>query len=290
MKHDLNKTLASMDPKSVIQVLDGISAIPGWFGGTYMGKGGKGKLLVSAPAPSITLLANTMKWLSTYFWPETTKGHKKVFRLHTAKNITPVVGKAVKIKPFKPLLSWTTIKNPSVKGRGHSADDCVLSLENPKVLFTIQTLHALAKYKIKIPSGVSYDLKKLQQRLDSAVKQFSFEKEVVVWHGTAPFEATVYTVGSKAAAASVADQVSTALNVKLQQGAPNRWSTKTPIPAAKLKAVRLTLTELFGDPTSKGSPGREWFIWTIPGKTKHSASSQVSIVRTGTSFLVGVKT
>ena len=133
--HDLNETLSTMTPKQVEYVLDGIDDIYGWYHGDFMHRSATGELLISkAPTQiDLTLVANTMKWLSTFFWPETIKGIKQVYRIHDLFRESPNVGDKVTIHPFKPMLSWTTLPTPRVD-RDREDTDVILSLNNPKVL------------------------------------------------------------------------------------------------------------------------------------------------------------
>ena len=191
MKHDLNKTQASMDPKSVRQVLKGIEQISAWIdGGTFYGRKGKGELLVSAPAVDVTLVANTMKWLSKYFWPKTVKGIKRVYRLHDMKTQVPTTGDTVSLKAFKPMLSWTTNETPIVKERSAKPGDCIVSMEKPNVIFTVATLRELAFYGV-YPRDEYEKCYAISAELKHTYRKYATENEVVVWHGTLPFKVKV---------------------------------------------------------------------------------------------------
>ena len=191
---DFAKVLNSMTSAQILKLTQGIWGIANWFSGDYVGKPGAGKLVVSKDAPDLTLCINAMKWLQVYFGKP--PGISAVYRLHDFRRpVKP--GETVTLKPFKPILSWTTLPKPHVEGRNYTANDYVIKLSKPPVVFSYKMLDTLYECsaslrKENLKSHNKYlKLDDALVSLRNSMRKYASEKEAVVYHGAEPVEVTV---------------------------------------------------------------------------------------------------
>lgn len=103
-----------------------------WFQTPFFsGREFKGDMLA---ANTFELAMNAMRWLTKHFYPEFCEGFSKLYRIH-ALDSYPEVGATVKVKPHKPILSWTDLEKVVVDDRsawqGAGRVDAVLSITPP---------------------------------------------------------------------------------------------------------------------------------------------------------------
>jgi len=173
----------------------GIQGICDWYQGHYIGLGVKTDLLIEAQASqqSFTYLVNAMAWLSKYFAPKSVQDYEYAYRLHdSAEDHISPDEKTVTVKPFKPILSWSTKPDIYIDERTPQPHDLVLKLAHPRVLFSPTTAERLditglqeSNNRQIVEIGVAC------ARLKGVCAGYRDENEIVVWHGTAPFQAEI---------------------------------------------------------------------------------------------------
>jgi len=170
----------------------GVYAIREWYKGEWVGDSAKGEILVGA-VPKFQLALNAMVWLTKYFAPKSVQGFKTVYRVHDAKkDKISKDGDRIKVTPFKPMLSWSATPFIVVKARESKAEDVVIGLVNPKVIFSFLTPGRLEFESLAESKNEQHkNLYRALVSLRSIARDYKSEEEVVVWHGTKPFEADI---------------------------------------------------------------------------------------------------
>lgn len=191
---------ANMSTAQLETFTKGVRLIELYHEGRFMGKVGKPKLLVAAPAAT-ELLLNAMAYL-TNFCPASDIKFPTLYRVHDFSKIRsiPEVGSTVKIKPFRSFLSWSADKNISVEGVDDHDKEGLLGINGTqaKVIFSYRVVKSLKPDN----RAVEPRLRDLAAKLESLYRtfpNFAGEQEVVVYHAK-PFTAKLlrFIVASKA--------------------------------------------------------------------------------------------
>ena len=152
----------------------------------------------------LVLGMNAMRWLSKNYFTNLTTGFSTVYRLQAIDLKNPSIGEIVTIKPRKPILSWSTKKNPTVLERIDTyGSDYIISIDNPYVVWSFKFRDWYDSIQKEIKRIVRQQRKPVQEllkdrgylllvKLSHVSYDFRYqENEVVVFHGTKPFKATV---------------------------------------------------------------------------------------------------
>ena len=202
----LQEAYLGMTANQLNTILKATKGLDDWF--TSVGQPGKGKMVVSvstketAKTVDYTLAMNFMAWLHKYIVP--VEMPSVVYRIHDIRDKTHYEpGQVVKVTPRKPILSWSETDAIKVTSRDVGKHDVVLKMENPRGIFSYKMVIPLISlsgdnisHRDANPDDSVFELTRtclryLHRTMEYVKETYLHEKEIVVYHGTKPFTATL---------------------------------------------------------------------------------------------------
>lgn len=196
------KVLGQMTDAQLQTLATGFEGIAQWYYGKYIGKEADADLVVAAKLPPLELTINAMAWWTKNFAP--IKKPPFLYRKHNGlhsvvgdrKALT--VGGEVKVKPFRPVLSWSDqTKDVWIYGGWAKPSDFVMVMPSTqaRIILSKRSFNAVDNF----PRAPAIAANPLIAACVEAVEharytsiRFKGEHEYVVYHGHKPFTANVY--------------------------------------------------------------------------------------------------
>jgi hypothetical protein len=189
----LMEDAASMTPAQLRTFTTGVELISRYQAGSFMGRPGKPRLLVSAHT-DMELMFNAMAYLSK-FCPASDLAFPALYRIHDFSLVRgpKKPGSTMKVKPFRSFLSWSADPKISVAGVDDHYKEGLLGINGSraKIVFSYKVVKRIAPAR-DVPDKLA-QLYGALRSLHNSADDWESEAEVIVYHAK-PFTARLLRI------------------------------------------------------------------------------------------------